>query len=98
VNEWLLLVASGIFGALLGLVFFLGLWATVRRLETTGNPVLWILGSLVLRFSFVLAGFFLLAHYGGWEHLLVAAVSFTLPRLFMVRRMQPHQFKEESNP
>jgi F1F0 ATPase subunit 2 len=98
VNELLALIASAIFGGLLGLVFFWGLWATVRRLNEARHPAIWMLGSLLLRFGFILAGFLLLTRYGGWEHLLIAAAGFTLPRIFIAHRMQTTQIHEESKP
>jgi F1F0 ATPase subunit 2 len=88
-NTMLLLTASFASGALLGLAFFWGLWATVKQLGQKRHPVLMILGSLVLRFGLVLIGFYLLTQHGGWQPVLSAAVGFTLIRVIMVHRLRP---------
>ncbi|MGF2736723.1 ATP synthase subunit I [Marinobacter sp. DUT-1] len=80
--------ASFAFGCLLGSAFLWGLWLTVRHLPTVDHPALLMLGSLLVRFGITLAGFLLIARVSGWEHLLVAAVGFTLPRLVMKHRIQ----------
>ncbi len=79
--------ASFGFGCVLGSAFLWGLWLTVRRLPTAGHPALLMLSSLLLRFGITLAGFLLVARLGSWEHLLVAAAGFTLPRLLMKHRI-----------
>lgn len=94
-NETMAFLISGIAGALLGLVFFWGLWRTVHHLGELRHPALWLLGSMFIRFAVVLAGFLLLARYGGWQHLLVAVAGFTLIRLVMVRRVRSGQTGEE---
>ena len=42
----------------LGAVFFGGLWWTVRKGVSSTQPALWFFGSLLLRMSIVLAGFY----------------------------------------
>lgn len=78
---------AGGFG--LGLIFFGGLWWTVRRLPTAANPALLFLGSFLLRTSAVLAGFYFLAA-GRWERLLACLVGFIVARLLLVQRLKPH--------
>lgn len=80
---------------MLGLLFFVGLWETVKHLSNTRYPAMWMLASLVVRFALTLAGFYALAQYGGWEHLLAGLMGFTLPRIIMVRRLRPWQSKKE---
>ena len=60
-NESLTLFCAGLAGGLLGTVFFGGLWWTVRRGLSSGQPALWFLGSLLVRTSIVLAAFILWA-------------------------------------
>lgn len=50
-------VALGV-GAVLGAVFFGGLWWTVQRGAVSASPGRWFLGSFVLRSALVLAGFY----------------------------------------
>ena len=84
----LLLVASCAAGMLLGVIFFWGLWTTLKRLSRGRSTAVLLLGSLLLRFGFVLGGFYLLARYAGWEHVLAAALGFTLSRILVVYRLQ----------
>jgi F1F0 ATPase subunit 2 len=94
INLWSL-VASCFAGALLGLIFFWGLWTTVKQLERGRYTAVWMLGSFVLRFSLLLTGFYFLARYAGWEHVLSAAVGFTLSRVLVVHRLRPGHINEE---
>jgi F1F0 ATPase subunit 2 len=55
----------GIFvGFALGLFFFGGLWATLRRLPTVRHPAVWALASFVLRLVGVAGGFITLTRFG----------------------------------
>ncbi|MGD8783354.1 MAG: ATP synthase subunit I [Thioalkalispiraceae bacterium] len=94
-NEWFDFVIMFIAGSLIGLVFYLGLWLTVRKLQQVRHPALLMLASLLLRFAFALAGFYLIAHYGGWQQLLVAVVGFTLIRIILSSRLRPKQNTRE---
>ncbi len=73
-------------GVLLGLFFLQGLWLTIRNLDKARRPALRLLGSVLLRFSLVLGGFYFLAIYAGWQHVLTAVVGFSLLRLFVMQR------------
>ena len=52
------LVLAWLAGRLLGAIFFGGLWWTVRKGVSSNAPALWFFGSLLLRMSIVLAGFY----------------------------------------
>jgi F1F0 ATPase subunit 2 len=71
-------------GILLGAVFFGGLWWTVRKGVSSARPAGWFLGSLLLRTSMTLAGFFIVSG-GQWEKLLVCLLGFTFARLMVTR-------------
>jgi F1F0 ATPase subunit 2 len=58
-NETLTLVSALVTGVLLGAMFFGGLWWTVRKGVSSKRPALWFFGSLLLRTSIALAGFYL---------------------------------------
>jgi F1F0 ATPase subunit 2 len=47
-----------LWGVALGAVFFGGLWWTVQRGAVSPVPIRWFLGSMVLRTTIVLAGFY----------------------------------------
>jgi F1F0 ATPase subunit 2 len=57
-------IISAIAGSLLGLLFFGGLWLTVRYGLSSPRPWLWFLPSLLFRSGVVLAGFAFLAGTG----------------------------------
>ena len=83
-NEMLSLVLSLLMGGLLGAIFFGGLWWTVRKCVSSKQPALWLLGSVLLRMSTVLAGFYFIAH-GHWERLLVCLLGFVMARVIVTR-------------
>lgn len=66
-------------GAALGLVFYAGLWWTVRRAATSRRPGPSILASLLLRMSVALGGFYLVAG-GELARLLPCLAGFVLAR------------------
>ena len=58
-SDTLTLVAGVCWRAwLLGALFFGGLWWTVRKGVSSTQPALWFFGSLLLRTSIALAGFY----------------------------------------
>lgn len=76
-------------GIVLGLIYFLGLWETVRRLRQVRRPVLWMLGSLILRLAFILTGLYLVGH-GHWDRLIAALIGILIVRTLLIRRIRPH--------
>ena len=83
-NETLSLALALVTGALLGAMFFGGLWWTVQKGSISKRPALWFFASLLLRTSIVLAGFYLIAR-GHWENLLVCLLGFVIARLIVTR-------------
>ena len=79
-NEGLLLALALSAGLLLGVIFFGGLWWTVRRGVASERPAFWFFGSLLLRMSIALAGFYFVSG-GHWERLLLCLVGFIVARL-----------------
>jgi len=80
--EFLPLAAACAAGILLGASFFGGLWWTVRRGVSAERPALWFLGSVVLRMSIVLIGFYLVSS-GDWERLLACLIGFVIARFLV---------------
>lgn len=83
-SEALAGVMAGLAGGALGLVFFGGLWWTVRRGASSPYPALWFFGSLLLRTAFVLAGFYAIAGMH-WQRMLLCLAGFTVARLGVTR-------------
>jgi F1F0 ATPase subunit 2 len=73
------LMLAGAAGVLLGALFFGGLWWTVRNGISSPRPALWFLGSLLVRTSVALAGFYY-ASDGDWRRLLACLLGFALAR------------------
>ena len=84
VNENLSLALALVTGILLGAMFFGGLWWTIQRGVSSTRPALWFFGSLLLRTSIALAGFYFIAR-GHWERLLVCLLGFVIARLIVTR-------------
>jgi len=83
-NEILSLVTALVTGMLLGAMFFGGLWWTVQKGVSSARPALWFFGSLLLRTSMTLVGFYVVSD-GQWERLLVCLLGFTIARLIATR-------------
>ena len=80
--EWLTLALVLAAGLILGAFFFGGLWWTVRMGVASKRPVLWFLGSLLLRTAIVVAGFYLLGD-GHWQRLLACLCGFVVARFIV---------------
>ncbi|MGA8089256.1 MAG: ATP synthase subunit I, partial [Terracidiphilus sp.] len=79
-NDTLMLILAWAVGVWLGAIFFGGLWWTVRKGVSSKNPALWFFGSLLLRMSIALAGFYFFSG-GDWERLLLCLLGFVVARL-----------------
>ena len=71
-------------GGLLGVVFFGGLWWTLRRAFASTRPALWIGASLLLRMACVVTGFIVVSA-GDWRRLLACLLGFWAARWLVVR-------------
>ena len=83
-NEAVFIALAGGAGAVLGVLFFAGLWWTLRRGLVSRRPALWFLISLVLRLSLTLTGFYWVAG-DDWRRLLACLLGFLLARLLVTR-------------
>jgi len=83
-TEALRLVLAMVTGVLLGVMFFGGLWWTVRKVSSSQQPALWFFCSLLLRTSTALVGFYLVGG-GHWERLLVCLLGFVMARHILIR-------------
>ena len=83
-TETLMLVLACLAGCSIGMIFFGGLWWTLRRALWSKVPALWIIGSLVVRMILVLSGFYLVSGHR-WERLLACLLGFVLARLLVIR-------------
>ena len=79
---------SALAGLLLGLFYFGGLWLTVRKIPSSGNPGILILGSFVVRLLVTLCGMYLVMD-GKWELLVACLAGFLLMRIVLTRMLGP---------
>jgi F1F0 ATPase subunit 2 len=93
-NETLNFVSALVEGVLLGAFFFAGLWWTVKEVPSSNRPVLRFLGSLLLRTSASVAGFYFVSG-GHWERLLMCLLGFFIARCIVMRLVRLSE--EESN-
>ncbi|MBP6503395.1 MAG: ATP synthase subunit I [Rhodoferax sp.] len=75
-------------GVALGLVFFGGLWWTVRRGLASPRPALWFIGSLIVRVALTLGGIYIVAG-DQWPRLLAILLGFWLARALVLRLTMP---------
>lgn len=80
-------VAGGLAGALLGALYFGGLWLTVRRVERVRRPALWLGASYLGRLALAAAGFGLLVVLGGLPAVASALAAFLAMRYGLIRRL-----------
>jgi F1F0 ATPase subunit 2 len=83
-NEFLIFALALVAGLLLGAIFFVGLWWTVRNGVSAKQPALWFLGSSLVRMSLVLAGFYFVGR-GDWRRLVVCLLGFIIARFIVMR-------------
>jgi F1F0 ATPase subunit 2 len=83
-DEILPLALALIVGMLLGLFFFGGLWWTVKNGLRAYQPVLWFFGSLVIRMTVTLAGFYMISR-DHWERAILCLVGFLVARAIVTR-------------
>ena len=94
-SDILALALALLAGALLGAFFFGGLWWTVQKGVTSERPALWFLGSLLLRTSMVLAGFYFVSQ-GHWSRLVACLLGFLIARVIVVKRLTRAPAKEQT--
>jgi F1F0 ATPase subunit 2 len=71
-------------GAVLGVMFYGGLWWTVRKGLLSRQPAVWFLTSLVVRTAVALLGFYAVFR-GDWRRLVACMAGFVLARLLVTR-------------
>jgi F1F0 ATPase subunit 2 len=87
-NKTFIVMAAWAAGIVLGTIFFGGLLWTIRKGVTSSMPALWFMGSMILRMSVVMAGFYFVSA-GHWERLLPCLTGFVMAQLIVTRLTQP---------
>ena len=86
-NEPLSLASALVAGAMLGTIFFGGLWWTIRQGVSSERATLWFIGSMLLRMCIALLGFYFVMG-DSWERLLAGLLGFVIARLIVTRIAQ----------
>jgi len=87
-SEMSTLAPGWVAGVVLGAIFFGGLWWTIRKGVSSKLPALWFFGSLMLRTSIVLGGFYF-ASGGHWQRLLSCLLGFAIAGFFVTGLTRP---------
>jgi len=82
-------------GAGLGILFFGGLWFTVKQALVSRYSALLFLGSSVVRTGLVLVGFYFVAQ-GSWQRLVIAVAGFIAGRFLVIRLTKSFEQKHIS--
>lgn len=77
------LVLALLAGGVLGVIFFGGLWWTVRLGISSKWTAVLFLGSLLLRTAIALAGFYFVSQ-GDWRKVLACLLGFLIARFWVV--------------
>lgn len=83
-NDYFPLILSWVAGFLLGTIFFGGLWWTVKKGLSSPYSAFWFLGSMLLRMSIALVGFYFVGHEH-WGRLLACLFGFFIARFLVTR-------------
>ena len=73
-------------GIVLGLLYFAGLWLTVRRMHAAKHPWRFFAVSYVLRLALAVSCFYFLI-LSGWQHAVAALIGFVAVRYILGRRL-----------
>jgi F1F0 ATPase subunit 2 len=90
-SETPILIMALFAGVLLGMIFYGGLWWTVRRSVSSKALNVWLIGSFPLRAIIAIGGFYLVSR-GDWRSLLVCLVGFLIARGCVTHLLRaPHE-------
>jgi F1F0 ATPase subunit 2 len=82
-NETLLMILALFAGIALGIIFFGGLWFTVKKIVAAKMPALLVLGSFIVRVGIVLLGFYFVSS-GNWQRLVICLIGFIAARFIVI--------------
>ncbi|HEY9185267.1 MAG TPA: ATP synthase subunit I [Salegentibacter sp.] len=91
-NEIIYMVFVLTAGVVLGILFFGGLWFTVKKVVTSKRPALWLIGSFIIRVSITLVGFYYLSQ-GSWKNLLISVLGFIIARSIIIHHTKSNEEK-----
>ena len=75
-------------GAIIGILYFGGLWLTLNKLTEAGSWSLRLGVSFLARATMAVAGFWFLGD-GDWRRILALTTGFTIVRFLSIKRLRP---------
>jgi F1F0 ATPase subunit 2 len=78
-SEVSILALALLAGVLIGIIFYGGLWWTVRRSVSSPSSV-WLIGSFPLRMIIAIGGFYFVSQ-GDWRRLVTCLAGFLMGRI-----------------
>jgi F1F0 ATPase subunit 2 len=94
-NEFAAAVLSALAGAGVGVVFFAGLWLTVRRLPSARRPGLLSAASAVARIALAVGVLLAVARTGSWVGVVACLGGFVAARWALVSRVKKQRAAED---
>ncbi|MET4081950.1 F1F0 ATPase subunit 2 [Pedobacter sp. UYP30] len=88
-----MMVVALVSGLILGIIFFGGLWLTVKKSLGTAYAALWFLASSVIRTAIVLTGFYFIAQ-GSLPRILISVAGFVAARFLVLRFTKQFEQKQ----
>jgi F1F0 ATPase subunit 2 len=92
-NDLIFIVLAFVAGIALGLLFFGGLWFTIKNAANSKIPALWFFGSLTLRLVIVLTGFYFVGA-GNFVRLMVCSSGFIIARFIVIYLTKKFDFRQ----
>jgi len=83
-SEVSILAMNLLAGVLLGMIFYGGLWWTVRHSLSSPAASVWLIGSFPLRMIITVGGFYFVS-LGDWRRLLACLLGFLIARIGVTR-------------
>jgi F1F0 ATPase subunit 2 len=87
-NDSFILILACLAGIALGVMFFGGLWWTIRKAVGSPRPAMWFFVSLMLRMGLLLTGFYFVSG-GEWKRLVACLAGFIVARFTVMRLTKP---------
>lgn len=82
-NETVTMIAAFVGGMALGIIFFGGLWFTVKKAVDAKIPALWVFSSFVLRIGITVVGFYFIGAEN-WQRLIICLLGFIAARFIVL--------------
>lgn len=80
----------------LGLLYFGGLWLTIKNMNHSRLPMILTLGSFILRTIFVLIILIYIARREEWGNILILLAGLVISRIYLSRKIGKKQIEKDN--